>query len=145
MDPPPVRLVFLVFTRVASEAKRAKRAERNEVERVCGGKGGVPSASWSLCLFVCLWTPSISSCTERNLIIFFKRCAIKKFEVYPPAIFRKIFQKFFKKFLKFSKKNFFSKNFRDYTHMKEYSSGTPNMQKISIFDHPSSSYGSKRA
>ena len=40
---------YVVFTRVASEAKRA---ERNEVERVCGGEGGVPSASWSLCLFV---------------------------------------------------------------------------------------------
>ena len=39
-----------VITRVASEAKRA---ERNEVERVCGGEGGVLSASWSLCLFVC--------------------------------------------------------------------------------------------
>ena len=38
-------IFFIVtfFTRVASEAKRA---ERNEVERVCGGEGGVPSASW---------------------------------------------------------------------------------------------------
>ena len=35
-------MAFL-FPRVASEAKRA---ERNEVERVCGGKGGAPSASW---------------------------------------------------------------------------------------------------
>ena len=38
--------VSTFVTRVASEAKRAKRAERNEVERVCGGEGGVPSASW---------------------------------------------------------------------------------------------------
>jgi len=38
--------ILFIFTRVASEAKRAKRAERNEVERVCGGEGGVLSASW---------------------------------------------------------------------------------------------------
>ena len=49
------------------------------------------------------------------------------------------------KILKISKKNFFFKNFRDYTHMKENSSETPNMQKFLIFDHPSSTYGSKRA
>ena len=36
-------VVGCFFTRVASEAKRA---ERNEVERVCGGEGGVRSASW---------------------------------------------------------------------------------------------------
>ena len=36
-------LFWSVITRVASEAKRAGR---NEVERVCGGEGDVPSASW---------------------------------------------------------------------------------------------------
>ena len=37
------------------------------------------------------------------------------------------------KILKISK-NFFFKIFRDYTYVKEHSSGTPNMQKFLIFD-----------
>ena len=61
------------------------------------------------------------------------------------GFFLKIFQKIFMKILKISKKNFFFENFRDHTHLKENSSGTPNMQKFSIFDHPSSTYGPKRA
>ena len=45
--------IFTIITRVASAAKRAKRAERNDVERVCGGRGDVQRAAWSVCLFVC--------------------------------------------------------------------------------------------
>ena len=49
------------------------------------------------------------------------------------------------KILKISKKFKIFKNLRDHTHLKEHSSGTPNMQNFLIFDHPSSSYGPKRA
>ena len=55
--------------------------------------------------------------------------------------FLKIFNENFENF----EKKFFFENFWDYTHMKEHSSETLNVQKFLIFDHPSSTYGSKRA
>ena len=48
------------------------------------------------------------------------------------------------KILKISKKYFFFKFFCDHTHLKEHSSGTPNMLKFLIFDDLSSTYGPKR-
>ena len=58
----------------------------------------------------------------------------EKFRDTSPGEFLKIFQKFFEK-LKTTKNFKIFKIFRDYTHLKEHSLWTPNMQ-ILIFDHP---------